>query len=152
MGQTIFQVDAFTNTPFSGNPAAVCVLPKARDEQWMQHVAQEMNLSETAFLLRQADGSSGFNLRWFTPAVEVDLCGHSTLASAQVFGTIGVGVLALILFVWVEAHSRAPMMSLSLFSSPNFVRANVLTFLLYSSLTRFSGRQPARFSTPVSMC
>ncbi len=89
MGQTIFQVDAFTNTPFSGNPAAVCILPKARDEQWMQHVAQEMNLSETAFLLRQADGSSGFNLRWFTPAVEVDLCGHATLASAHVLWETG---------------------------------------------------------------
>src|SRR6266702_8928087 len=89
MGQTIFQVDAFTNTPFSGNPAAVCILPKARDEQWMQHVAQEMNLSETAFLLRQADGSSGFNLRWFTPAVEVELCGHATLASAHVLWETG---------------------------------------------------------------
>lgn len=86
MGQAFFQVDAFTNTPFSGNPAAVCVLPKARDEQWMQHVAQEMNLSETAFLLRQADG---FNLRWFTPAVEVDLCGHATLASAHVLWETG---------------------------------------------------------------
>ncbi|MBZ5595487.1 MAG: PhzF family phenazine biosynthesis protein [Acidobacteriia bacterium] len=77
----IVQVDAFTSKPFAGNPAAVCVLPSARDAVWMQNVALEMNLSETAFLVRQADG---FNLRWFTPGVEVDLCGHATLASAHV--------------------------------------------------------------------
>ncbi len=80
MGLTITQVDAFTDTPFTGNPAAVCILPEARDDRWMQNVAREMNLSETAFLVRQSDG---FNLRWFTPAVEVDLCGHATLASAH---------------------------------------------------------------------
>ena len=81
MGIQIFQVDAFTDKPFAGNPAAVCILTEARDETWMQNVAQEMNLSETAFLLKQ---TNGFNLRWFTPAVEVDLCGHATLASAHV--------------------------------------------------------------------
>jgi PhzF family phenazine biosynthesis protein len=81
MNQPMFQVDAFTDTPFAGNPAAVCVLEAPRDDEWMQHVAREMNLSETAFLLRQNDG---FNLRWFTPTVEVDLCGHATLASAHV--------------------------------------------------------------------
>lgn len=86
MGQTIIQVNAFTNIPFSGNPAAVCVLPEPRDQDWMQQVAQEMNLSETAFLLAQEDG---FNLRWFTPTVEVDLCGHATLASAHVLWTEG---------------------------------------------------------------
>src|SRR5580700_5064437 len=78
---TIIQVDAFTNTPFGGNPAAVCLLEEERDDQWLQHVAREMNLSETAFLRKQKDG---FELRWFTPAVEVDLCGHATLASAHV--------------------------------------------------------------------
>ena len=78
----IVQVDAFTAQPFAGNPAAVCVLPAPRDAAWMQSVAREMNLSETAFLVRQADG---FDLRWFTPAVEVDLCGHATLASAHAF-------------------------------------------------------------------
>ncbi len=83
MGQTITQVDAFTDQPFAGNPAAVCVLPEARDERWMQNVALEMKLSETAFLLRRPDGD-GFSLRWFTPATEVDLCGHATLASAHV--------------------------------------------------------------------
>lgn len=81
MGIPIVQVDAFTAEPFAGNPAAVCLLPAPWDDQWMQHVAREMNLSETAFLTRQEDG---FNLRWFTPAVEVDLCGHATLASAHV--------------------------------------------------------------------
>ena len=81
MTQPIIQVDAFTNTPFAGNPAAVCILPKVHDEQWMQQVAQEMNLSETAFLVAHEDG---YNLRWFTPLVEVDLCGHATLASAHV--------------------------------------------------------------------
>jgi len=81
MGITITQVDAFTDKLFAGNPAAVCLLPEPPDERWMQNVAREMNLSETAFLYRQGDG---FNLRWFTPAVEVDLCGHATLASAHV--------------------------------------------------------------------
>jgi len=81
MGLTIFQVDAFTDQPFGGNPAGVCYLPEPRDEAWMQKVAREMNLSETAFLRKDEDG---FSLRWFTPKVEVDLCGHATLASAHV--------------------------------------------------------------------
>jgi PhzF family phenazine biosynthesis protein len=81
MKQTIIQVDAFTNKPFSGNPAAVCVLDSPKDDEWMQNVAKEMNLSETAFLVKQADG---YNLRWFTPATEVPLCGHATLASSHV--------------------------------------------------------------------
>jgi PhzF family phenazine biosynthesis protein len=81
MGLTIFQVDAFTTKPFAGNPAAVCILSQPMGENWMQNVAREMNLSETAFLLRKEEG---FQLRWFTPAVEVDLCGHATLASAHV--------------------------------------------------------------------
>src|SRR5947207_10346907 len=80
MNLPIIQVDAFTDRPFAGNPAAVCLLPAAAETQWMQDVAREMNLSETAFLVRRADG---FDLRWFTPAVEVDLCGHATLASAH---------------------------------------------------------------------
>ena len=80
MALKIFQVDAFTDKPFAGNPAAVCILPEPRDEIWLQKVAREMNLSETAFLHQQAEG---FNLRWFTPSVEVDLCGHATLASSH---------------------------------------------------------------------
>jgi len=77
----IIQVDAFTDRPFAGNPAAVCLLDAPRDERWMQSVANEMNLSETAFLIKRDDG---FDLRWFTPQAEVDLCGHATLASAHV--------------------------------------------------------------------
>lgn len=83
---TILQVDAFTAQPFKGNPAAVCVLPDAAEEGWMQSVADEMNLSETAFLYPIEDG---FHLRWFTPAAEVDLCGHATLASAHVLWSEG---------------------------------------------------------------
>jgi PhzF family phenazine biosynthesis protein len=81
MGLKIVQVDAFTDQPFRGNPAAVCVLPAPRDEAWMQDLAREMNLSETAFLVPA--GREGFNLRWFTPTTEVALCGHATLASAH---------------------------------------------------------------------
>jgi PhzF family phenazine biosynthesis protein len=77
----IFQVDAFTDQPFHGNPAAVCILPKPIHETRMQNVAREMNLAETAFLHPEQDG---YRLRWFTPKVEVDLCGHATLASAHI--------------------------------------------------------------------
>lgn len=86
MALTIYQVDAFSDKPFAGNPAAVCILPEPGDAQWMQQVATEMNLSETAFLYRQDDG---YSLRWFTPAVEVDLCGHATLASAHILWEAG---------------------------------------------------------------
>lgn len=82
----IFHVDAFTCSPFSGNPAAVCLLQEEKSSVWMQHVAGEMNLSETAFLFRQEDY---FLLRWFTPLTEVDLCGHATLASAHILWESG---------------------------------------------------------------
>lgn len=81
MGVAIYQVDAFTDQPYKGNPAAVCLLEEARSEEWMQAVAAEMNLSETAFVLPESDG---FRLRWFTPKKEVKLCGHATLATAHV--------------------------------------------------------------------
>jgi PhzF family phenazine biosynthesis protein len=81
MGVPIYQVDAFTEIPFAGNPAAVCLLAESRDDRWMRDVAREMNLSETAFVQPAEDG---FSLRWFTPAIEVDLCGHATLATAHV--------------------------------------------------------------------
>jgi PhzF family phenazine biosynthesis protein len=95
LGLSIVTVDAFTDVRFAGNPAAVCVLPPAKEEEdWMQKVAREMNLSETAFLRSRDDknpggrtrahGAKSFDLRWFTPIVEVDLCGHATLASAHV--------------------------------------------------------------------
>ncbi len=90
-GLELFQVDAFADKPFTGNPAAVLILPEAAGETWMQDVALEMNLSETAFLVARDDG---FDLRWFTPAAEVDLCGHATLASAHVLwetGLLGAG-------------------------------------------------------------
>lgn len=86
MGMQIFQVDAFTDQPFKGNPAGVCVLPGPGDESWMRNVAREMNLSETAFLYEQEDG---YRLRWFTPEVEVELCGHATLASAHILWETG---------------------------------------------------------------
>jgi PhzF family phenazine biosynthesis protein len=78
----IVQVDAFTAEPFRGNPAAVCLLREEAPPEWMQAVAAEMNLSETAFVLPRTAGD--FSIRWFTPTVEVPLCGHATLASAHV--------------------------------------------------------------------
>src|SRR5438094_482106 len=90
MGVRIVQVDAFASRPFSGNPAGVCVLPAPRDERWMQNVAAEMNLAETAFLHPE---NGGYRLRWFTPTVEMALCGHATLASAHV--------------LWEEGHLPA---------------------------------------------
>jgi PhzF family phenazine biosynthesis protein len=85
-----WQVDAFTNRPFGGNPAAICWLEAAADPGWMQSVAEEMNLSETAFVRRLPDG---LELRWFTPLVEVDLCGHATLATAHALWTSGLAPL-----------------------------------------------------------
>jgi len=90
MGLVIDQIDAFTERPFAGNPAAVCLLEKAPDDSWMQLVAREMNLSETAFLIPRG---GEFGLRWFTPVMEVDLCGHATLASAH--------------FLWEQGHLAA---------------------------------------------
>jgi PhzF family phenazine biosynthesis protein len=80
------QIDAFADRPYTGNPAAVCLLEDERDAHWMQAVAAEMNLSETAFVRPAA---SDFELRWFTPAVEVDLCGHATLAAAHALWSEG---------------------------------------------------------------
>src|SRR5215470_6876355 len=77
----LFHVDAFTGRPSAGNPAAVCLLPAWKEAGWLQAVAREMNLSETAFVVRRP---GHFDLRWFTPAVEVDLCGHATLGAAHV--------------------------------------------------------------------
>lgn len=86
-GTPILQIDAFTNRPFAGNPAAVCLLDQGRDAEWMQAVAAEMNLSETAFVRPLEDG---VELRWFTPAIEVELCGHATLASTHALWSEGV--------------------------------------------------------------
>jgi PhzF family phenazine biosynthesis protein len=87
MGIPIYQVDAFTEEPFKGNPAGVCLLRWPVEADWMQHVAAEMNLAETAFPCPEGDG---FRLRWFTPKVEVKLCGHATLATAHVLWDNGV--------------------------------------------------------------
>ena len=107
----ITHVDAFSSKPFGGNPAAVCVLPKAHDEEWMAQVAMEMNLSETAFLHAESDG---YRLRWFTPSVEVALCGHATLASAHVLwedGHLKSGAAApmarVLLIALLPRHGRA---------------------------------------------
>ena len=86
MGTVIYQVNAFTGVPFTGNPAGVCVLDGPADSGWMQKVATEMNLPETAFLYPE---QGGFNLRWFSPVIEVELCGHATLASAHVLWETG---------------------------------------------------------------
>jgi PhzF family phenazine biosynthesis protein len=88
MGVLLLQVDAFTSEAFSGNPAAVCLLDGPADPGWMQAVAAEMNLSETAFV-HPDDAGAPFSLRWFTPTVEVELCGHATLASAHVLWETG---------------------------------------------------------------
>lgn len=76
----LWLIDAFTDTPFAGNPAGVCLMEEEKPEVWMQSVAREMNQAETAFLLKRSDG---YGLRWFTPTLEIDLCGHATLASAH---------------------------------------------------------------------
>lgn len=96
----MFQVDAFTDRPFRGNPACVCLLDAGRPDAWMQSVAAEMNLSETAFVSRQEDG---FGLRWFTPRVEVSLCGHATLASAHILWEVG----------WLQPWAEARFHTLS---------------------------------------
>ena len=83
----LFQVDAFTQEPFKGNPAAVCLLTESQTDSWMLSLAAEMNLSETAFVLSEGEG---WRLRWFTPKTEVSLCGHATLASAKVLFEIGL--------------------------------------------------------------
>ena len=90
-GVRIWQVDAFTDRPFAGNPAAVCWLEAEADPAWMQSVAAEMNLAETAFVRRLGDGHE---LRWFTPTVEVDLCGHATLATAHALWENGLASAA----------------------------------------------------------
>lgn len=83
----LYQVDAFTDRPFAGNPAAIALLEAPADAPWMQAVAAEMNVAETAFLVRRDAGR--YDLRWFSPTVEIDLCGHATLASAHVLWTEG---------------------------------------------------------------
>ena len=91
-------VDAFTSVPFTGNPAAIAILDTFPDDSVMQVVAREMNLSETAFAVARDDGD--FDLRWFTPTVEVELCGHATLAAANLLGGVA------------RFHTRSGLLSL----------------------------------------
>ncbi|MCZ8523074.1 MULTISPECIES: PhzF family phenazine biosynthesis protein [Paenibacillus] len=98
-------IDAFAEGPFRGNPAAVTLLRVRPEEQWLQQIAMEMNLSETAFLWKEEDGS--FRLRWFTPAVEVDLCGHATLASAHYLWETGAADPAALL----RFHTRSGLLT-----------------------------------------
>ena len=89
----IYTVDAFADKPFSGNPAAVCITDKALSEELMKNIAFEMNLSETAYLVKNnPDNNNSFNLRWFTPQAEVDLCGHATLASSHILWQTGISL------------------------------------------------------------
>lgn len=89
MDKTFSIIDAFTNEPFRGNPAAVLLLTEARPEHWMQSLARELGFSETAFVV-SLEASNQFNIRWFTPTTEVDLCGHATLASAHAIWENGI--------------------------------------------------------------
>jgi predicted PhzF superfamily epimerase YddE/YHI9 len=104
MAVPIIQVDAFTDQAFRGNPAAVCILDAPRDPGWMQDVAREMNLPETAFL---SPVPRGWQLRWFTPAVEVDLCGHATLAAAHALWESGRAVRD----AGIAFHTRSGVLS-----------------------------------------
>jgi PhzF family phenazine biosynthesis protein len=83
----IYQVDAFTDQPFRGNPAGVCILEKEMPDEWMQNIAMEMNLSETAFLLKE---NTGYKIRYFSPEAEIPLCGHATLSSAHILYETGI--------------------------------------------------------------
>ncbi|XP_027766346.1 phenazine biosynthesis-like domain-containing protein [Empidonax traillii] len=108
----VFTVDAFTNRPFSGNPAAVCLLENELDEALHQKIATEMNLSETAFIRKLHPGddfskSCCFGLRWFTPTSEVPLCGHATLASAAVLFHIQKNPNPVLTFVTLSGELKA---------------------------------------------
>lgn len=101
----LFQVDAFTDVPFAGNPAAVALLDAAAEPSWMQSVAMEMNLAETAFLVPA--GAGRYGLRWFSPTVEIPLCGHATLASAHVLWTEGGDDAEVLSFDTMSGELRA---------------------------------------------
>jgi PhzF family phenazine biosynthesis protein len=105
MAITLLQIDAFTDRPFTGNPAAVALLAEPADAGWMQSVAAEMNLAETAFLVRTGPGRYG--LRWFSPQVEIPLCGHATLASAHALWAEGLDDAAVLSFDTMSGELRA---------------------------------------------
>jgi predicted PhzF superfamily epimerase YddE/YHI9 len=107
MKLAIYHVDAFTDRPFAGNPAAVCPLPLPAfpEAGWMQSVTREMNLAATAFVVRR-DGGPDFDLRWFTPATELELCGHATLATAHVLWETGAVATA----APIRFHTRSAVL------------------------------------------
>ncbi len=150
MSLKIVQIDAFASSPFEGNPAAVCLLPEYPGDDWLQALAVEMNLSETAFLKQREDG---FDLRWFTPQAEVELCGHATLASAHFlwqeglleesetarFHTLSGQLTACRREEWIEmdfpaappeATEAAPELSRSLGVDPLFVGRNRFDYIV----------------------
>lgn len=115
MSLPFLQANAFTSSPFSGNPAAVVLLDEEKSGTWLQLVAREFNLSETAFLLPHPAGSGDWNLRWFTPLAEVDLCGHATLAAAHALREWGRASRETVRF-----HTRSGVMA-ARFEEPDFV-------------------------------
>lgn len=120
MSFPIYQVDAFTDQPFSGNPAAVVLLEEPRDPVWMQAVAREMNLSETAFVHPRQDG---YHLQWFTPKNEVDLCGHATLATAHILWETGrvqpsERIRFFTLSGWLAAQKKTDIIEMDFPSAP----------------------------------
>ncbi|MEE9543764.1 MAG: PhzF family phenazine biosynthesis protein [Thermodesulfobacteriota bacterium] len=149
----IFQVDSFTGDSFKGNPAAVCILDSPKEVSWMQSVAREMNLSETAFVLSPGERDKGYSLRWFTPTVEVSLCGHATLASAHILWEEGIikpdeevvfHTLSGALRVWREASiiwMDFPADTLSSVDIPDgFLKALGLSALEARAFKLFKGR------------
>lgn len=148
MGQRVVQVDAFTGDAFRGNPAAVCVLEEPATAAWMQLVAREMNLSETAFLVPIADG---YHLRWFTPSTEVDLCGHATLASAHVLWEDGhlrsdEQARFMTLSGWLTAKRRGDEIELDFPAEPEHEVAQVeLLTEAFGATPRYVGRNRMDF-------
>lgn len=146
MGQKIIQVDAFTSEKFKGNPAGVCLMEKPADEIWMQNIAMEMNLSETAFIYPV---ENGYNLRWFTPLAEVDLCGHATLATAHVMFNDGlVSKDEIIRFQTKSGELKVrfennlilldfPALEVKETKLPTFIKEAINVESLFSGLSRF---------------
>jgi PhzF family phenazine biosynthesis protein len=142
-------VDAFTDRPFTGNPAAVVLLDETPTDEWMAAVARETNVSDTAFVIRERSSDADFRLRWFTPAVEVDLCGHATLASAHCL--FEDGVPAPIRFATrsgVLSVSRRPDGSLAMDFptwSPTEIEARAVAAEALGALVEWTGRSDNGF-------
>lgn len=135
----IYQVDAFTDASFKGNPAAVVLLETPAEAEWMRSVAAEMNLSETAFVCPR---EGGFNLRWFTPKVEVELCGHATLASAHVLWESGL-VPDDHEILFLTRSGRLPIRKEGEFIQMNFPSVKVISGTLPEGVLPAIGAQPS---------